>query len=475
MPAAEDLEKAQASVRELFKADFAKTKAAERSALSAKLLEQSLETKDDAARFALLRDSRDLAAKAADAIGVLRATDEMTARFAIKPADAITPALDPLVAAATTTALAKQVAEVLLLAADEARFGGEWPLNAALMKSASAAASKTGGTATTEKVRAKAKDSELGRLEFEKAKEAFDTLKSKPADGAACTAAGRYLAFHQQEWKDGIALLSRGSDEKLQAAATRDLRAASGMEEDQLAAGDGWYDYAASAEATLKPGAQIRAHHWYLTVIATQSGLSRTRIEKRIAELQAIVDVRADRTPMWVAIRRGYGDDRIRKLKPANNPNNDKTFDEMPPGGGYLVGFHYTLDGNKRPNVIQPIYMTPFGEVLGGNYGVLGKKDSAKATIKAKPGYAVGALAVHGGGAMDGFKPVFMRIVGKGLNKADSYDGPQLGTQGELMSQGGDGTFIVGLHGKVNEKTGKIEAMAPIALVDEKTAKKKKK
>ena len=59
---------AEKQIREIFKADFAKTKAADRSKrLAAKLLGQADGTKDDnAARFVLIEQARELAAKAGD-------------------------------------------------------------------------------------------------------------------------------------------------------------------------------------------------------------------------------------------------------------------------------------------------------------------------------------------------------------------------------------------------------------------------
>jgi hypothetical protein len=480
VPAAADLEKAQTAIRELYKSDFAKTKQTDRLALASKLFKESLETKSDpAARFALLREARDLAAKSGDAPGVLRITDEMTARFAVKPADALGPALDPLAASTNSAVTAKMIAEVLLVAADEARFSGDWQLNAAILKAASAVAGKTTGLATNEKVRAKAKDAELGRAESEKAKEAFETLKTKPADPAANTIVGRFLAFFQQDWEEGVDHLSRGADEKLQITAQKDLKAAGGGGDEQIAAGDAWYDQAAAAEPGAKAACQIRAHHWYVEAFPTQAGLNKTRLEKRIAELQSVVDAKADRTDLWRLLRRGVGEERTAKGRIVGGAFAEKTFEEGPTGGGYLIGFHYTLAPNKLPNYMQPIYMTPFGEVVGASYGVVGKRDTPKATIKAKPGYAIGALVVRGGGGFDAFKPVFMRVTGTGLNKNDTYEGAQIGGMGGSEGTlGGDGNFIVGIHGKVQDKTGKIEALSIISLADEKAPpvpKKKKK
>lgn len=468
VPAGPDLEKAQGTIREVFKAEFAKTKAADRLALATKLFQQAAETKGDpAAKFALLRDARDLAAKASDAFGVLRASEEMTAGFALKPGEAIAAALDPLVASTNSAATAKQIAEVLLLAADEARFAGDWAGASAILKAAGAAAGKANAGAIVERVRVKVKDVEAGRTEFEKAKEAFDTIQTRPGDAAASLVAGRYLAFVQQEWTAGIALLAKGSDEKLQGAAQRDLKAATGTDDERIAAADGWYDLAANAETVLKPGMQIRAHHWYVEAFAGQGGLNKARVEKRIAELQPVVDAKADHTALWSNLRRSVGDTaKIRRWPITGGAFYEKKFEEIPPIGAYLIGFHYStsLDG-KFPHVVQPIYMTPFGEALGVGYGIAGKNDTPKKTVKAKAGYAVGSIVVRGGGGFDAFKPVFMRISGTGLNPKDSYDGPHIGGMGGGEGTvGGDGGFIIGLHGKLHDRDGRMGAMSAISL-----------
>ena len=56
VPDAKELEKAEAVIKDLFKAEFAKLKAADKLDLSNKLHEQGVETKDDpASRYALLK------------------------------------------------------------------------------------------------------------------------------------------------------------------------------------------------------------------------------------------------------------------------------------------------------------------------------------------------------------------------------------------------------------------------------------
>src|SRR6185312_5222614 len=130
---------------------------------------------------------------------------------------------------------------------------------------------------------------------------------------------------------------------------------AAGSDDDPLAAAESWYVLAASADADLKPAMQIRAHHWYVAAFPTQSGINKAKLEKRIAELQPVVEARADRTALWLAVRRGIGDSRLKKWPIVGGAFSKKPFEEMPAGGGILIGFNYTTtNGGSFPSVVQP-------------------------------------------------------------------------------------------------------------------------
>ena len=80
-PSTEDAAKAEKLIKELFKADYAKVRTPDRVALAAKLLQQAGETTDDAAsRFVLIREARDIAAKAGDSELALKAAGSATLR-----------------------------------------------------------------------------------------------------------------------------------------------------------------------------------------------------------------------------------------------------------------------------------------------------------------------------------------------------------------------------------------------------------
>src|SRR5205823_4202635 len=86
--------------------------------------------------------------------------------------------------------------------------------------------------------------------------------------------------------------------------------------------------------------------------------------------------------------------------------------DEAPPGG-HLIGFEAAFQKLGKTDylrAVKPIYSSPKGEVIGKQYGNnLGR---LILTVKAKPGYAVGAFALNAGAGLDGFSITFMRIAG---------------------------------------------------------------
>ena len=88
VPDAKEQQKAEAAIRDVFKAEFARAKAADKRELSAKLLQEGIETKDDpTSRFVLLRLSMSLAAEAGDLGQAMRAADELKRLYAVNVAE----------------------------------------------------------------------------------------------------------------------------------------------------------------------------------------------------------------------------------------------------------------------------------------------------------------------------------------------------------------------------------------------------
>jgi hypothetical protein len=160
---------AESLVRTIYKSDYAKRTPADLSALAQKLIQQGRETKDDpAARFVLLREARDLATQAGDAVTALDAVEATAAFFTVNAIEEKLAALGKVEAAATSPDLAKVVADQYLRLMDEAEANGQFAV-------ASRAGSRAESTARA------ARDSALATVVRDRVKQLQDLLQEMTA------------------------------------------------------------------------------------------------------------------------------------------------------------------------------------------------------------------------------------------------------------------------------------------------------
>jgi hypothetical protein len=147
---------------------------------------------------------------------------------------------------------------------------------------------------------------------------------------------------------------------------------------------------------------------------------------------------------------------------PKANPNaaaiygggNDPVFTDKVPDGGWLVGFEVGTApafGRNMTRAIRPIYRVKQNTLYGDQQGT--QLDEV-VTLKAKDGYAVGAVSVMHGLGFDGIQVTFMKIAGDKLDPKESYQSEYVGSDEKkaLVKVGGDGTPIVGVVGRSNDK-----------------------
>lgn len=227
VPDAAKLKDAEKTIRDLFKEDYAKTKPEDKAVLARKLSQQADETQDDpAAKYVAWREASMLAAQGGDVDTMLAVLDKMAAAFAVDVA--------PMKRTALTTIAS--------------------------------------GT----------RDPELSR-----AIGGMRRLLDTPDDPAANLLAGKYLCFTKSDWEKGLPLLAKGADTGLRALAVREL-----LQPDegtaQMAMADSWWDMAEKETAKQQKGAmQGRAKLWYEKALPSLTGLTKTKVEKRISVADA--------------------------------------------------------------------------------------------------------------------------------------------------------------------------------------------
>lgn len=302
VPDSAALTKAEKTIKDIFKAEYAKKKTADQVDLAGKLLKQAEETNDDpAARFVLLREARDIAAKASDAALASRAVDEMATRYDVPLLKAKLEMLELLDKSATTVAAANPVLEIAMSAAEGAVDANDYDSAGKFLKLAASAAAKVKVAASINAVSLRTKEIDRIKSEYEKIKPDLETLKIKTNDADAAERAGRFFCLLKGDWTVGLPLLAKCKDEKLAALAKQD----SGNPETAKAKvelADAWHDFAQTLDKDIQSETMLRAAHWYKDALSDLTGLTKTRVEKRVAELDKLF---ASRDPL-AAVSAGW-------------------------------------------------------------------------------------------------------------------------------------------------------------------------
>lgn len=271
------------TIREIFKDEYAKKDAASRRAFVQRLLTQGKDGKDDPeSRYGLLKEALEVASQSGDSAGALAAADELAAVFAVAANPFRKEALDRTKKAGVDPAA---LTEGYLKVAADALRSGEIDLAADAAKEADAAAQKAKKIPLVGKARAMSKEIAEQRAEAPKLAEARTKLGTAPGDPAANGVLGRHLCFKAGDWDQGLAHLAKGPDD-LKALAAQDLAAPSAGAE-QVKLGDGWWDAGEKEAAATKDACRRRAARWYQTALPGLTGLTRVRVERRLAELPA--------------------------------------------------------------------------------------------------------------------------------------------------------------------------------------------
>ncbi len=133
---------------------------------------------------------------------------------------------------------------------------------------------------------------------------------------------------------------------------------------------------------------------------------------------------------------------------------NAQRFKDVSPDAGLLIGLEIGVGKFGNEDVIKavrPIYRVGADEKLGEQRGTqLGRVT----TIKAKAGYAVGAITYKFGLNFDGCSLTFMKVVDGKLDPKDSYESEWVGWNGNKQPGKieGDGKPAVGIVGRANAK-----------------------
>ena len=450
LPSADERANATRLIRGLFKDEYARTEPASQAELAAKLIQQAAETSDDpAAQHSLYRETAELAA-AVNIDLALEACDAVVKRFEGPSTDVLEPILEKVVAKVKKAEAYAQVALFAMKHVDGLLANDDIEAARRLHRIAETTAQRAKSLKIVKQLQTQAGEIESFRETQDAVVKATKTLESKPDDAEAALVLGKHLCFLKGDWAKGLPLLAKSSDTKLKQLAKNDLDTNEDDRTSSIAIADAWYDALGTSEGHPKKQIQLRIHGLYSKALTGTTGLTRTKLERRLEELEkSLPPGRIDHSALWPALRSAVATKSYQKLDAKGGAFADKEYSEVQPDGGILIGFNYTLGkfGSLDYMVgLQCIYLTPSGEKLGTAYGNM--SPATLRTVKAKPNYAIGKLAILAGGNWEGVKVVFMKIDGAGLKADDSYESEWMGLKQKEPQFVGDGSPIVGIHGK---------------------------
>lgn len=225
-PSLAQQKEAEKRIRDLFKAEFAKTLSADKLAFATTLETNARDTRDDpVARYVLILLAANVNAQMARFNAVLSDLEMITSEY-------------------------------------------EGNTNTPLRTVLTLAASNT------------------HNFELTKVAEAYNTLLDKPDDAGANDVVGKYECFSRNNFVQGLAKLAKSKNAALAKLAQED--AANSDNTDPLSFGNRWWELAQkTSDKAEKLGWQKRAVLWYDKALPTLAGLSKASIEKHLAEFAA--------------------------------------------------------------------------------------------------------------------------------------------------------------------------------------------
>jgi len=278
--------KAEKLIREIFRDDYARKSPPDQVALAQKLISQGEQRDGETpTRYALLREAQDLAVQGGDAPLALKAIDGLARNFLVNAVALKHAALQTTSKSARTPEELKLATARFLSLADEALLAEDPDIAVKSADSATQLARKTKELSLISRSEVKGKEASARKAALEKVVKARETLSKSPDDPSANHALGYYLCAVKGDWDSGLRLAAKGEDPTWKALAAKDL-AAPGDAASQASVGDGWWDLAEKAPETARPNLRARAAFWYEKVGDGATGLTRTKVRSRLAELR---------------------------------------------------------------------------------------------------------------------------------------------------------------------------------------------
>ncbi|HVE39598.1 MAG TPA: protein kinase [Planctomycetota bacterium] len=289
VPDSVSLRDSEKVIRDAFKGDYARKAPSDLQAFAKKLQSEAAKPQKEAAlQYALLAETRDVAAQAGEIGIAMTAIEELDRTFAIDALTMKTETLATTMKYAKTPDTARGVAEAYGPVIEQSVDRDDYDLALLLCPKAETAAKNSQSSSLLAKVQLRTKEITALRDEYRNLKAALKTIQDTPADPAANLAVGLYRCFAKGDWLHGAALLAKGSDPAISALGQKEM-APPAETQAQVALADAWREAGEKRLGTLKTRLLTRALHWYEKALPDIPGLLRVKVEGYIETITKAV------------------------------------------------------------------------------------------------------------------------------------------------------------------------------------------
>ncbi len=115
-----------------------------------------------------------------------------------------------------------------------------------------------------------------------------EKLKSSPEDPAVNLSVGSYLCFRKGDWDAGLPMLAKSSDPAMSKLALAEAAKPSATDA-LVQLGDGWWEVGEKNHGSVADACHAHAAEIYSNVVLDASGLTKVKLEKRIAQAKPVV------------------------------------------------------------------------------------------------------------------------------------------------------------------------------------------
>jgi hypothetical protein len=289
VPPDSELARAEKSLKETFKAEYAKPKLEDKVALALAvkfLLPDREDRKDPAAWFVPLREARDLAVQTGKPRLALAAIDEMDKWFVIDAVEMRVKAMTDIAGAGNNTVVAsvyRQAMNLIQQAYDKDDYTAARRYAGVVEKTVR----DKNLTELLDIVRTQKGEVETYAREYDQFVQARAKLAKSPDDPEANLIVGKHLCYFLADWSQGLPMLAKCSDASLKEHVRKDLSNPPEVA-GQLAVADGWWTRIEPLREREQRMVRKRARFWYERAGALATDADRSRVINRIMESQRI-------------------------------------------------------------------------------------------------------------------------------------------------------------------------------------------